>query len=56
MNEPHFPPSFDLDPVAPHLPQNPNWIGELRLTLFETQHFSSYEALIPPSAYQQYKA
>lgn len=56
MNDPQFPHSFGMDPSAPSLPDNPNWMEELKFTLFEGQHFSSYQPPVPPTAFQQYKA
>ncbi|GMP27996.1 hypothetical protein CsSME_00003731 [Camellia sinensis var. sinensis] len=36
VNRPEFPPFFGEDPTAPFLPSNPNWIEDLKLTLFES--------------------
>ncbi|GMP43136.1 hypothetical protein CsSME_00012620 [Camellia sinensis var. sinensis] len=54
VNEPQFPSSFGGDPIAPFLPSNPNWIEELKLTLFESQHFAPNQALVSPTT--QYEA
>ncbi|GMP75280.1 hypothetical protein CsSME_00032431 [Camellia sinensis var. sinensis] len=42
-NRPKFPSLFGGDLTAPSLPSNPNWIEELKLTLFESQHFALYQ-------------
>ncbi|GMQ05361.1 hypothetical protein CsSME_00050422 [Camellia sinensis var. sinensis] len=52
VNKPEFPPLFGEDPTAHSLPSNPNWIEELKLTLFERQHFALYQAAVLPTSYQ----
>lgn len=51
VNKPEFPSSFKEALTAPLLPPNPNWIEELRLTIFESQHFTPYQAPVPPTTY-----
>ncbi|GMP63681.1 hypothetical protein CsSME_00025283 [Camellia sinensis var. sinensis] len=50
VNEPQFSPSFGGDPTAPFLPPIPNWIEELKLTLFEIQYLAPYQTPVPPTA------
>ncbi|GMP35566.1 hypothetical protein CsSME_00007951 [Camellia sinensis var. sinensis] len=56
VNRLEFPSSFREAPIVPFLLSNPCWIEELRLTLFERQYFTPYQAPVPPTAYQQYTA
>ncbi|XP_028087072.1 probable receptor-like protein kinase At5g24010 [Camellia sinensis] len=53
VNNSQFPPSFEIEALAPPFPQNPHWIEKLRLTLFEDQFLPSYNPSSLPTKYQR---